>query len=241
MQWEDILRDENPNGDPRRANSLNLFSFTLVESMPNQKGGKNYKKSKHATTMKAQLFLPEQDQIFGRVIRNLGQRRMLVFSNDNKIRMCHIRGSMRRGSSWISVGDIVLITRRDFEKEAERATEYENADIIARYEKELTSDLKKVQGINPKLFMQIETVDQKLLSEICSKKYDDLQDNDEDGGIEFAESSEEEGDKDETEETKNEKKEKTKRGWKADRSKQEGNQIESQAKERDDDLNIDDI
>ena len=239
MHLESILPDENPNGDLRKANSLNLFSLRVVESMPNQKGGKNYKKSKHSTPMKAQLVLPEQDQIFGRVIRNLGQRRMLVFSNDNKIRMCHIRGSMRRGSSWISVGDIVLITRREFEKEAEKPGEYENADIISRYEKELTSDLRKVQGINPKLFMQIEAVDAKLLNEICSKKYDDLQDKDEDGGIEFAESEEEEVDQ--TEETKNEKKEKTKRGWKAQRSKEEGNQIESQAKEREDDFNIDDI
>jgi initiation factor 1A len=210
--------------------------------MPNQKGGKNYKKSKHSTPMKAQLFLPEQDQIFGRVIRNLGQRRMLVFSNDNKIRMCHIRGSMRRGSSWISVGDIVLITRRDFEKLPEKPGDYENADIISRYDKDLVSDLKKVQGINPKLFIQIESVDQKLLAEICSKKFDDLQDKDDDAGIEFAESSEEEEDETETEESKNEKKEKGKRGWKADRSKQEEKQIDSETKERDnDDINIDDI
>jgi initiation factor 1A len=209
--------------------------------MPNQKGGKNYKKSKHATPMKAQLFLPEQDQIFGRVIRNLGQRRMLVFSNDNKIRMCHIRGSMRRGSSWISVGDIVLLTRRDFEKPPVPG-EYENADIISRYEKDLQSDLKKIEGINPKLFLQIETVDQKLLNEICSKKFDDL-DTKDDTGVEFAESSEEEEDEEgETEESKNEKKEKGKRGWKAERSKLEGKEIESEAKERNiDDINIDDI
>jgi initiation factor 1A len=209
--------------------------------MPNQKGGKNYKKSKHATPMKAQLVLPEQDQIFGRVIRNLGQRRMLVFSNDNKIRMCHIRGSMRRGSSWISVGDIVLITRRDFEKLPESPGEYENADIISRYDKDLVSDLKKLNGINQKLFMQIETVDGKLLNEICSKKYDDLQPDD-DTGIEFAESSEdEEDDENESEETKNEKKEKGKRGWKAERSKQEEKELENTTHEREDDFNIDDI
>ncbi len=211
--------------------------------MPNQKGGKNYKKSKHSAPLKPQLFLPEQDQIFGRVIRNLGQRRMLVFSNDNKIRMCHIRGSMRRGSSWISVGDIVLLTRRDFEKPPEKATDYENADIISRYDKDLYSDLKKVVGINPKLFMQIETADGKLLNEICSKKFDDL-DTKDDTGIEFAESSEEEEEEDEeeTEESKHEKKEKGKKGWKADRSKQEEKQIDSETHDREnDDFNIDDI
>lgn len=213
--------------------------------MPNQQGGKNYKKSKHATPQKATLFLPEADQIFGRVIRNLGQRRMLVFSNDNKIRMCHIRGSMRRGSSWITIGDIVLITRRDFEKLPENSGEYENADIISRYEKDLQSDLKKLPGINPKLFMQIETVDSKLFSEIISKKFEELKPED-DTGIEFAESSEE--DDEEGNESKEGvlKKEKGMKGWKGERSKQEKNEVETKTFENEHehenaDINIDDI
>ena len=210
--------------------------------MPNQKGGKNYKKSKHATPMKATLFLPEADQIFGRVIRNLGQRRMLVFSNDNKIRMCHIRGSMRRGSSWITVGDIVLITRRDFEKLPEKAGEYENADIISRYDKDLQSDLKKVPGINPKLFMQIETVDSKLFSEITSKKFEDLQPDD-DAGVEFAESSDEDEDEEgkEGDGTETKRKKGTK-GWKADRSQQERKEIDTTSFENENgEINVDAI
>lgn len=215
--------------------------------MPNQKGGKNYKKSKHSTPQKQNLVMPETDQIFGRVIRNLGQRRMLVFSDDNKIRMCHIRGSMRRGSSWIGIGDIVLITCRDFEKKPEKPDDYENADIIFRYEKDLQSDLKRLPMINKKLFMQIESVDSKLLNDICSKKYDDLQP-EEDAGIEFAEESEEDEDEEANkgkteEEIKNEKKAKTERGWKADRSKKERSQVENETNEREDkdDINIDDI
>jgi initiation factor 1A len=206
--------------------------------MPNQKGGKNYKKSKHAAPQKATLFLPEADQIFGRVIRNLGQRRMLVYSNDNKIRMCHIRGSMRRGSSWITLGDIVLITRRDFEKAPEKTDDYENADIIARYEKDLQSDLKKLPGINPKLFMQIETVDSKLLSEITSRKFEELKPDD-DAGIEFAESSEEEEEEGEGIEAK---RNKGVKGWKGDRAKQDKNEVEAKTYENENgDINIDDI
>lgn len=208
--------------------------------MPNQKGGKNYKKSKHSAPSKATLVLPEADQIYGRVIRNLGQRRMLVFSNDNKIRMCHIRGSMRRGSSWISVGDIVLITRRDFEKV--EPGEYENADIISRYDKELTSDLKKLPDINKKLFMQIETVDQKLLSEICSKKYDDLDTNNDDAGIEFADSEDEEEDEEGSEKEEITKSTKSKKGWKGQRAEHERKEIDQTTFESTaDDINIDDI
>jgi initiation factor 1A len=211
--------------------------------MPNQKGGKNYKKSKHAAAQKATLFLPEADQIFGRVIRNLGQRRMLVFSNDNKIRMCHIRGSMRRGSSWITVGDIVLITRRDFEKAPETREEYENADIISRYEKDLHSDLKKIPGINPKLFMQIESVDSKLFNEIITKKFEELKPED-DTGIEFTESSE---DEEEDEEGKKEeggelKRKKGIKGWKEERAKQDKTEVDSSTFEREDgDIDIDAI
>jgi len=212
--------------------------------MPNQKGGKQYKKSKHATPQKATLFLPEADQIFGRVIRNLGQRRMLVFSNDNKIRMCHIRGSMRRGSSWITIGDIVLITRREFEKLPDNASDYENADIISRYEKDLHSDLKKLPGINPKLFMQIETVDSKLFSEIISRKFEELKP-EEETGIEFGESS---GEEDEEEEGKDgvPKKEKGIKGWKGERAKQDKNEVETKTFENKHEnehgeINIDDI
>jgi initiation factor 1A len=211
--------------------------------MPNQQGGKQYKKSKHATPEKATLFLPEADQIFGRVIRNLGQRRMLVFSNDNKIRMCHIRGSMRRGSSWITIGDIVLITRRDFEKLPEKAGEYENADIISRYEKDLHSDLKKIQGINPKLFLQIETVDSKLFAEIVSRKIDELKPDD-DLGIEFGESSEEddENDEDVKEDGTEVKRKKGTKGWKAERSQQDRVEVGATTFEREDgEINIDAI
>jgi initiation factor 1A len=209
--------------------------------MPNQKGGKNYKKSKHATPQKATLFLPEADQIFGRVIRNLGQRRMLVYSNDNKIRMCHIRGSMRRGSSWITIGDIVLITRRDFEKPPEKTDDYENADIIARYEKDLQSDLKKLPGINPKLFMQIETVDSKLLSEITSRKFEELKTED-DTGIEFGESSEEEEEEGKEGEGIEAKRNKGIKGWKGDRAKQEKTEADSKTFEDENgEINVDAI
>lgn len=209
--------------------------------MPNQKGGKNYKKSKHAAPIKQNLTMPEPDQIYGRVIRNLGQRRMLVFSNDNKIRMCHIRGSMRRGSSWITIGDIVLITKRDFEKPPEKAGDYENADIIFRYEKDLVSDLKKIPEINKKLFIQIESVEQKLLSEICSKKFDDLDQGNDDVGIDFEESSGEEDGEEGTEKGEIDKATKSKKGWKGERAVQEKNAVENQVKETDGDINVDDI
>ena len=79
--------------------------------MPNLTGGKKYKSKKNASD--APIFVEKMsDQLYGRILKNLGDRNVLVYSNDNKIRLCHIRGSIRK-DMWINVGDIVLISIRD--------------------------------------------------------------------------------------------------------------------------------
>lgn len=119
---------------------------------------------------------------------------MLVYSNDNKIRLCHICGAMKK-FSWLSVGDLVLISLRDFEKKPEPGSkEYEKGDILAKYDSEHIGKLKKEPDINPKLFMQLETMDGKVLAEIGSKEQSKmvLPGEDDDGGIEFDRSDEKE-------------------------------------------------
>ena len=119
---------------------------------------------------------------------------MLVYSNDNKIRLCHICGAMKK-FNWLAVGDIVLISLRDFEKKPEPGSkEYEKGDIVAKYDSEHLGKLKKLPDINQKLFMQLETVDGKILAEIGSMEESKMMlpgEND-DGGIEFDRSDEKE-------------------------------------------------
>ena len=93
--------------------------------MPNQKGGKNYKKSKHSSNTETPVLIDRaDDQMYARIIRNLGNRNMLTFCNDNRIRLCHIRGSMRK-RVWLAIGDLVLISIREFEKDtSESGKEY---------------------------------------------------------------------------------------------------------------------
>lgn len=157
--------------------------------MPNQKGGKNYKKSKHVSAgVKPTMIDRQPDQMYGRVIRNLGHCRMLVFCNDNRVRQCHIRGSMRK-KSWLALGDMVLISRREFEKLPEiGSTDLENGDIVAKYDHDLLSTLRKLPDINKKLFMQLEVMDGKVLEEIGRKKESEIpdpDDHDDDDGILF--------------------------------------------------------
>ena len=118
--------------------------------MPNLTGGKRYKSKKNASEGPA--FVERMtDQLYARVLKTLGDRNILVYSNDNKIRLCHIRGSIRK-DMWIGVGDIVLISIRDL-KETET---YERGDIIYKYSTEHYSKLKNDEYMNDKLFLMLE-------------------------------------------------------------------------------------
>ena len=138
-------------------------------------GGKQYKKQKH-TTEKAKYQDKEDDQIWARVIRILGNRNTLAYCNDNEIRLCHIRGSIRK-DMWISVGDIVLISLRDFGGEKEK---YEKGDILHKYDREDHSKLIKEKDINTKLFLMLENSSEDDLKRIKQNKIVKLTDEDDD-------------------------------------------------------------
>ena len=115
---------------------------------------------------------------------------MLVYCNDNKIRLCHICGAMKK-FTWLNAGDLVLISLRDFEKKPEAGSkEYEKGDILAKYDSEHLGKLKKLPDINQKLFMTLETMDGTILAQIGTKEQSEqskmmLPGEDDDVGIEF--------------------------------------------------------
>ncbi len=121
--------------------------------MPNKKGGKNYKKSKSAEDTPI-LYEKLEDQMYARVIKVLGNCNLLAYCNDGRERIVHIRGSMRK-KVWISVGDIVLISIREYGKES--PTEMGRGDVCAKYEHSILHKLRqKDETINPKLFEILE-------------------------------------------------------------------------------------
>ena len=96
--------------------------------------------------------------MYGRVLKLLGGCNAMVFCNDNKERLCHIRGNMRR-KVWIEVGDIVLISLRDLSDESD-TTFIERGDICAKYDQRVIYKLQhKDKSINPKLFTSVESND----------------------------------------------------------------------------------
>ena len=133
--------------------------------MPNKTGGKNYKKSKHGGDDENSIFVEKQeDQQYGRVVRVLGNGNMLVYCNDDKERICHIRGAIRK-RVWINLGDLVLVSLRDL-------GDADKGDILTKYEPKFFSKIKKLDGVNPILFNNLEAKGV-------------TKDEDDDGGIEF--------------------------------------------------------
>ncbi len=209
--------------------------------MPNRTGGKNYKKSKQTGSSSKPFLERQEDQMYARILRNLGGRNMLVYCNDNKIRLCHICGAMKK-FNWLSVGDLVLISLRAFEKKPEAGSkEYEKGDILAKYDQDHLGKLKKMPDINPKLFMQLETMDGKVLAEIGDREAT-TRHQDDDGGIEFDRSgddSEEEEDGSDSESDNG--KPKISKGNKPVKTNKAAAATQQDEQTAEDDLNIDDI
>lgn len=124
--------------------------------MPNLQGGKRYKSGKGDNGPRVEMHEIDKDQMVGRVIRNLGQRRLLIYCDDNVQRICKIRGGLRK-RTWFSVGDIVLISMRELGVAQAEATKGERGDVLAKYEPAIYSKLRKEYDVNPMLFTPLET------------------------------------------------------------------------------------
>lgn len=137
----------------------------------NLRGGKGFKKGKKgggaADSDETRRFVGRgADQDYARVIRALGNRRMLCFCNDGEERVCKIRGALCRGpkKQIVGVGDIVLITFRDFEapdSDDDGVIHHEGGgartlasgrkeigDIIYKYDVKETRHIRKEVGIH---------------------------------------------------------------------------------------------
>ena len=131
----------------------------------NLKGGKQFKRRAKEGDEDLSIFTIERQegQQIARAIKLLGNRNIMCYCNDNSIRVCHIRGKMR-GRVFIDVGDIVLISLREFEVGSAKEVKDLNGDILAKYPYECLTRLKKENGVNPKLFMQLEILNGTSLS-----------------------------------------------------------------------------
>jgi translation initiation factor 1A len=78
------------------------------------RGGRNYRRGPHKTQIKRELVLKEEGTVYGQVTKMLGSGRVEVYCFDCVKRLGNIRGKMKR-RVWIGVGDVVLISLREFQ------------------------------------------------------------------------------------------------------------------------------
>ena len=97
----------------------------------NLTGGKKAKKMKnHTPDMgKRPMIWAEDQQVYGKVEKMLGDMRCLVHCQDGVHRLCRIRGKLRK-RVWIHPDDVILISLRDFQDE--------KGEIIHKYNAEET-------------------------------------------------------------------------------------------------------
>ena len=129
----------------------------------NMRGGKAYKKKKKPVEGDAGIAgaaavrfegAEEGDQDYGRVIRMLGDRRVSCFCNDGQERICKIRQALCKGPKRkkIEVGDIVLLSFRDFENHAD-SDRKEIADLIDKYAHSQWREIRRQPKIHAHLFV----------------------------------------------------------------------------------------
>lgn len=106
----------------------------------NAKGGKGHRKMGNKNTNRDSrntLIIKEDGEEYVKVAKMLGGSRMYVTLPDGSECICRIPGKMRKRRSWISVGDIVLVSIRDYQED--------HCDVIHRYTPDQVRVLK-LQG-----------------------------------------------------------------------------------------------
>ena len=123
----------------------------------NKQGGKGCKKGKNGTKDDDTVLMVEcntnDGQMFGRVVKVLGDKRFRIFCNDSRERICKLAGSIRKNDR-VEIGGVVLISLRGLCLNAPDV-----GDIISTVDTRLYVKLKKLNGINTLLFSDVEKQD----------------------------------------------------------------------------------
>ena len=103
--------------------------------MPKKKSSKNAKsKNNNQVQLKRPLLLKEDFQEYAKIDKNLGDRRLIVLLPNKKEMLAIIPGRFRK-RCWMAVGDVILVSRREFQAD--------KLDVIHKYNTEEIQKLVK--------------------------------------------------------------------------------------------------
>ena len=139
--------------------------------MPKNKGagGKNRKKGKKTNNITNQYQIRDMvyktdGQEYAQVLKSLGNGYMQVLcftDKGNVIKRAHIRGTMRK-RIWLSIGDIILVSKRDYQDEI--------CDILFKY------SANEIHILQEKNEIPQDIMDNNMDNDIV--QFNDLSDND---------------------------------------------------------------
>ncbi len=109
--------------------------FKLPSTLSTVRGRSMGKKKVLSEKDLKEMVLPSKNDILGVVQKMLGFDRVMVKCQDGHIRVCRIRGKMKR-RTWIREGDIVLVSPWDFQSD-------ERGEIFWRYTQSQVDELKQ--------------------------------------------------------------------------------------------------
>jgi translation initiation factor 1A len=155
--------------------------------MPKNKGGKGFKKQKNEVFDDKHMIFKEEGQYYGLVTKMLGSGRVECYCYSDRggalsstKHIGIIRGAMRKKKIWVSVEDIVLISKRDYQEG--------KVDIIHRYKHEEALQLISMKVIPSTGITELEEEDNVVSfeNEIGGEfNYDDDVEDDVEGGVEI--------------------------------------------------------
>ena len=112
--------------------------------MPNNKGGKKYKKAKKTTFDTPPFIIADEGQQYARIVRKLGDKRFdMVLQDTAKKCVGRARGALK-GWQDIKSDDIVLVSGRDFRNSEDEKYVEQTYDILGYYTKEQVRKLIKL-------------------------------------------------------------------------------------------------
>ncbi len=136
--------------------------------MPKNKGrgGKKFRSGKKSTNNETvrKLETKDKDQEYAKVLRMLGNRRLIALTNEDKQILCHIPGKFK-SRVWINSDDIILITLRDYQAD--------KSDVIYKYTAQEVKKLVKMGELSKILSDGIEDREDEVIIYVENEKHTD--------------------------------------------------------------------
>ena len=114
--------------------------------MPNNKGGKKYKRNKNQVQENKNTRFKDEDQLqeYAQITKCLGNCRFEVMCFDGKSRLAIMCGKMKK-RSFVNQGEIVLVSLRDFQdSKCDIIDKYKSSDVQKLKQKKLIPDFIKL-------------------------------------------------------------------------------------------------